>query len=173
MRRMQRIPVSISRLDIPAAVFRHTLDRLGGSGRASSEGVAYWSGSLRRGRVGAVGGAIFADDYPGFSSSSGHASVTLDAALRIGEEVHRRGEVLLAQIHTHPREAFHSPVDDAHPISHRRGFFSLVVPRFGAGVRSIAQCRAYEHRGRGSWRALRPRTAAARFRIVGEAGARK
>lgn len=167
MRRMPRIPVSISRLDIPAAVFRLTLDRLGGSGRATSEGVAYWPGALRRGRVGAVGRAIFADDYPGFASSAGHASVPLGAALRIGEEVHRRGEVLLAQVHTHPGEAFHSAVDDARPISHRRGFFSLVVPRFGAGVRSVAQCRAYEHRGRGVWRALRPRTAAARFRIVG------
>lgn len=168
MRRMPRIPVSIRRLDIPAPVFRRTLDRLGGSGKAASENVAYWSGTLCRGRIGTVKSAIFADDYAGFSSSSGHASVTLGSALQMGADIHRRGEILFAQIHTHPREAFHSRTDDAHPISHRRGFFSLVVPWFGAGVDSIAQCRAYEHKGGGAWRKLRRRTAAARFRIAGK-----
>lgn len=167
VRRVARIPASIRRLDIPASVFRQTLDRLSGSGRAASESLAYWSGTIRRGRVGAVRSAIFADEYDGFASSPGHASVTLGAALRIGAEVHRRGEVLFAQIHTHPREAFHSRIDDARPISHRLGFFSLVIPRFGAGVDSIAQCRAYEHRGGGAWKGLRPRTAAARLRIAG------
>lgn len=166
MRRMPRIPVSIRRIDVPSTVFRHTLDRLSGSGRAVSESVAYWSGVLHRGRVGAVKSAIFAADYEGFASSARHASVSLGAALRIAEEVHRRGEILFAQVHTHPSEAFHSPTDDARPISHRRGFFSLVVPRFGVGVDSISECRAYEHRGGGAWRGLRPRTAAARFRIA-------
>lgn len=165
---MRRIPVSIRRLDVPAPVFRRTLDRLSGAGRAVSESVAYWSGTLRRFRVGAVRSVIFADDYAGFASSPGHASVTLNTALQIGSEVHRRGEVMFAQVHTHPCEAFHSRVDDAHPISHRRGFFSLVIPYFGAGIDSIGQCRAYEHLGGGAWRGLRPKTIAARFRIAEE-----
>lgn len=166
MRRVRRIPVSIRKLDVPAPVFRRTLDRLSGSGRAASESVAYWSGTLRRSRVGAVRSVIFADDYAGFAGSPWHARVTRDAAMRIGLEVHRKEEIMFAQVHTHPREAFHSRVDDAHPISHRRGFFSLVIPCFGIGVDSIGQCRAYEHMGGGAWKGLRPKTIAARFRIV-------
>ena len=168
MRRVRRIPVSIRRVDVPASVFRRTLDRLSGSGGAASEGVAYWSGILRRSHVGAVRSVIFADDYAGFVGSPRHASVTLNAALQIGLEVHRKGEIMFAQVHTHPYEAFHSRIDDARPISHRRGFFSLVIPYFGAEVDSIGQCRAYEHLGGGTWRELRPKTIASRFRIAEE-----
>jgi len=34
------------------------------------------------------------------------------------------------QVHTHPREAFHSQTDDAFPIIHTVGFLSLVIPKF-------------------------------------------
>jgi hypothetical protein len=37
------------------------------------------------------------------------------------------------QVHTHPRDAFHSPTDDAWPIVHTTGFLSLVIPDFGIG----------------------------------------
>jgi hypothetical protein len=37
------------------------------------------------------------------------------------------------QVHTHPREAFHSVTDDAYPIIHKPGFLSLVIPNFGLG----------------------------------------
>ena len=165
---MAGIPASIRALDIPAPVFALTMQGLAAPGEAPSERIAYWSGTLDGSR-GRVENVILADSHAGFFGSIGHACITLEAGLRIAEEIHGRGEVLFAQIHTHPRRAFHSSVDDANPISHRRGLFSLVVPRFGAGVGSISDCRVYEYEGAGKWRALGPGAAAARLRVVGEA----
>lgn len=45
-----------------------------------------------------------------------------------------RGEGIRAQVHTHPREAFHSATDDAWPVVHLEGFLSLVIPDFGLGA---------------------------------------
>ena len=38
-----------------------------------------------------------------------------------------------AQVHTHPRDAFHSETDDNWPIVRLEGFLSLVIPNFAAG----------------------------------------
>ena len=170
---MAGIPPSIRALEIPAAVFALTLRRLGAfpGGAAPSERIAYWSGHLGGRGGGRVASVAFADDHEGFYGSIGRAGMTRDAGLRLAERMHGRGEVLFAQVHTHPGGAFHSRTDDANPISHRRGLFSLVVPRFGAGVRSISDCRAYEHMGAGVWAELGRRAASARLRVVGEEGA--
>jgi hypothetical protein len=37
------------------------------------------------------------------------------------------------QVHTHPTVAFHSPIDDEHPIIRSPGFLSLVIPDFAFG----------------------------------------
>jgi hypothetical protein len=38
---------------------------------------------------------------------------------------------LIAQVHSHPKEAFHSEADDRYAIITANGGFSLVVPNFG------------------------------------------
>lgn len=38
--------------------------------------------------------------------------------------------IVAGQVHTHPHEAFHSPVDDEWAIVRHEGGLSLVVPRF-------------------------------------------
>ena len=55
-----------------------------------------------------------------------------------GEELHRINVwlyknklTLIAQVHSHPNEAYHSPTDDRYPIITAIGGFSIVVPYFG------------------------------------------
>lgn len=48
-------------------------------------------------------------------------------------ELAERGYGIRAQVHTHPRRAFHSETDDEWPIVHLAGFLSLVVPDFAQG----------------------------------------
>ncbi len=45
----------------------------------------------------------------------------------------RRNLGIRVQVHTHPSEAFHSPIDDQFPIIHSVGFLSLVIPDFSFG----------------------------------------
>lgn len=56
------------------------------------------------------------------------------------------------QVHTHPREAFHSPTDDAFPIIHKPGFLSLVIPNFALGPVGFKDAFLTEIQPNGRWR---------------------
>jgi hypothetical protein len=45
----------------------------------------------------------------------------------------RRRKSARVQVHTHPREAFHSTTDDEWALVHTDGFLSLVIPNFAMG----------------------------------------
>jgi hypothetical protein len=55
------------------------------------------------------------------------------------------------QVHTHPGEAFHSPIDDAFPIIHTTGFLSLVIPNFAFGPIGFGGAYLTEIREDGRW----------------------
>lgn len=60
----------------------------------------------------------------------------------------------LARIHSHPDEAFHSPVDDANPALTAEGSLSIVVPFFGLGLRrGLEPCAVHVYSG-GEWVAV-------------------
>src|SRR5205807_9110857 len=87
------------------------------------------------------------------SAGCAHARVNLRDAVVLGERLASTAWFILAQVHSHPRGAFHSSVDDAYPISHQPGFLSVVVPDFG--VRAPLQGWAYyEYCGVGAWRPI-------------------
>jgi|ERR1700722_10754826 len=50
---------------------------------------------------------------------------------------------LIAQIHTHPDEAYHSETDDAFPIATTVGCVSIVIPNFARQPFSIGRCAVY------------------------------
>lgn len=147
---MHRIRGRIRGLDVPREIFEGTINRLGGGGSATREAAAYWSGTLEGGR-GAVRSVLFAEDYPGHASTACSVSLPAEASYMISEDVSRRGERLLAWLHTHPGEAYHSQVDDRGSISYVPGFVSIVIPEFGRGVTSLSQCAVHEYVGGGRW----------------------
>jgi len=51
---------------------------------------------------------------------------------RINVLLHKNNLRIIAQIHSHPNEAYHSEADDASPIVATIGGVSIVVPRFAA-----------------------------------------
>lgn len=50
---------------------------------------------------------------------------------KINKWLYQNGYTLIAQIHSHPSEAYHSTMDDDFPIMATEGGFSIVVPNFG------------------------------------------
>jgi hypothetical protein len=50
---------------------------------------------------------------------------------------------LIAQIHSHPSEAYHSDTDDAYPIVATLGGISIVVPDFASGPIDLHNCAVY------------------------------
>lgn len=67
-----------------------------------------------------------------------------------GEELHKinvelfnKNLILFAQIHTHPRKAYHSEMDDAYPIVATVGSLSIVVPNFAKENFSLEKWAVY------------------------------
>ena len=56
------------------------------------------------------------------------------------------------QVHTHPRKAFHSEIDDEFPIIHKAGFLSLVIPNFALGPVGFKDAYLTEIQPDGRWR---------------------
>jgi hypothetical protein len=72
----------------------------------------------------------------------------------------------IARIHSHPAEAFHSPVDDRNPFLTAEGAWSIVVPYFGLGLRrGLVSC-AVLRRVDGRWRRLSPTDVERQVRIL-------
>lgn len=55
------------------------------------------------------------------------------------------------QVHTHPREAFHSKTDDNFPIIQKPGFLSLVIPNFALGPVGFKDAFLTEIQPNGQW----------------------
>ena len=124
-----------------------TIRLLRDRGELGEEGYVVWVGEMAP--VPAV-----REVWPVSADGDGaHAHVSFDDVLALAERVHARGWFILAQVHSHPFDAFHSIVDDRHPVSHQKGFISIVVPNFANGA-ALEGWSVNEHLGSGRWRVL-------------------
>lgn len=109
---------------VPAAALKETQDFLRLAGRRNREGVALWIGKQSPDAF-----VITRVIIPRQSASRYHFEVPLDERIRIVLSL-REEELVVAQVHSHPEEAFHSPTDDRKAIVDRRWALSIVVPDF-------------------------------------------
>lgn len=144
--------VTLVHVPLRCALEAHAhLRRVGAHG---SEGLALWAGTLHgssfrvretivpaqralRDRHGGVG---FVVDSPDLHE--------------LNRWLYERGMTLIAQLHSHPGDAYHSATDDAFPIATAVGSLSLVVPDFARDPFSLERCAVYRQAGDGSWTEL-------------------
>jgi len=156
------IPKKIHAVHVPSTIFKKTVENFRQAGLDHKESIAYWTGKLEEQRA-VIKHVIFADDYQEFNNEELFAQMPLSATLKIGELIHQQNEILIAQVHSHPFEAFHSFIDDQNPISHRIGFFSIVVPFFGENVTNLLSCKTFEYLGNSKWNELKDNELESRF----------
>lgn len=157
---------------IPKRILDETLAYLRNHGRSNYEGFMCWSGIIVDDYDALVKSCI----YPRLSELSDYgflrAEIKLKSVFDIGQQVYDKQEFLLAQLHTHAFEAFHSYVDDSFPISHKPGFISIVVPFFARrkfyNSKTLINCSVNEYVGGGNWHLLKTDEVRKRFKIVGE-----
>jgi hypothetical protein len=152
---------------IPFEVVSTTQSYLKELGSKYLEGIAYWTGLFKKSEA-IVRSVIFPADYAnGSTGGCSFSSVNLETAFKVGNEIHKRKECLLLQLHTHPFEAFHSYMDNNYPISHRVGFISIVIPHFARlPMEDRSTWKVYEYKGKGKWRSLGKREVIKKFLIV-------
>jgi hypothetical protein len=107
--------------------------------------------------VGKSTGLVTTVIIPYTESSSGGCSFPMDVTARCFETISRSGQLILAQIHTHPGRAWHSNTDDEWAFSDSPGLFSIVVPcfcRYDLRKTFANGIAAYERLKNGDWHCL-------------------
>jgi len=112
------------------------------------EAICLWAG-----RAGGHGRAVITHLIePLFESTAVWLTVPPQERLIIADFLRSERLLMFADVHTHPEEAFLSPLDRARPFSVRDGFYAGVVPDFALGDFGIGW-RLYEVIG-GQWRGV-------------------
>lgn len=114
----------------PAAVVDATLAELRTGGLEGVERVVFWLG-----RRTPDGNADIAEVHvPAQEAAADYFRIPPDSMIAFMTHLRRNRLVLLAQVHSHPREAFHSKADDKWAVVRHEGGLSIVVPWFAANV---------------------------------------
>jgi hypothetical protein len=126
----------INRFVIAGDVIDRTLDVVQDAGRTGYEAFVLWGGvrSDTPGELLLV--SVYQPRQRGITTEDGLLVVVDGEALhRANEAFYERGEVIAAQAHSHPTDAFHSDTDDTYPLMTLQGGLSVVVQFFGHGGR--------------------------------------
>ena len=129
---------------VPDDVTRVTHAHLRAKGNTQEEGVVLWRGTFEPPRI---TGAI----VPAQDTGAGRFRVSLEERQRISRELAGSGEMIVAQVHSHPNTAFHSWIDDKEAIPRRIGAYSLVVPDFGARAHLLEAAEVFRLDADGNW----------------------
>jgi hypothetical protein len=146
-------------LVVPAEIWQRTLAMLRDYGRERSEGLVFWGGV-----VNAPGAYVTGLYLPRHAADGAHAMLTAEQSRWLLRSLRSRDEKLLAQVHSHPGTAYHSPGDNDGATSFHDGFISIVVPQFARGEPDLGRCAVFEFAG-GAFAELAQREIPSRIRL--------
>lgn len=133
------------RLEVPLAVLRETFAEFRRCGRGSWECQVLWVGPW------ATVDRVTSVVHPVHRASGDGFELDTEWLHTFWKDLVSSKNGIRAQVHTHPRRAFHSAVDDAYPIIHSPGFLSLVIPNFAVGPENLADAYLAELTPDGRW----------------------
>ena len=127
----------VATFDVPAHIITETETALTRAGRAGHELFVLWSGTLQ-GRSFAVRTAHVPRQTSYQLDTGLCVRVDGDALHKLNMWLYENEQMLGAQVHAHPTDAFHSNTDDTFPIVTTLGGLSLVVADVCRGGRCPA-----------------------------------
>jgi hypothetical protein len=110
---------------VTKAQIEETLRILRASGERNSEGIVLWLG--RRGLDGISVEKVWC---PPHRAGTLFFEIPEAAMTQLFKELRGSRQMIAAQVHSHPRKAFHSKADDDLAVVRHVGALSLVVPYF-------------------------------------------
>ncbi len=142
------VALEYDRVVIPSLVIDHTELMLRQHGAAGEESFGLWAGTL-------AGGDAFVSTLviPRIDTVGRfHGVINDETTAAVLDELDYLDLVPILEIHSHPREAFLSPIDAERAMVAVRGFLSVVVPSFGfVDLADVGLWRVYEFHGRDNW----------------------
>jgi hypothetical protein len=139
-------------LTLASGITASTFAQLRSCGQGRNECVVYWTGP--RSVPGAVDGVI----QPVHQAGPDWYEIEPAWITSFFLELRRTGRTARAQVHSHPKLAWHSCTDDRYPLAPSPGFYSLVLPRFAAGPFGLDDAYLAEFGADGAWLERSPDT---------------
>jgi len=88
-----------------------------------------------------------------------------ETLFELNRDLSETGLRLIAQVHSHPRRAYHSDADDRYAIVTAEGGLSLVVPNFGSAPSAPTSWAVYRLHGR-EWQEMSIREVETLFEVI-------
>lgn len=138
---------------LPRSIADATEDAIRDAGSQGFELFVLWIGTVRDSTVEIENVHVPAQDsYGGEDGLLVH--VRGDALHELNRWLFEHRKMLVAQVHSHPTEAFHSETDDTYPMVTTAGALSIVIPNFGRDGLASSGTVIYRLQGDGSWAEL-------------------
>ena len=160
----ETIPPTLTHYRVPSEVIVETETFLRMRGKQGHEAVILWLGHVVDRSTGEITSA-YAPQQLARRSEAGVSVEVTQEGLAVLISALSPGEFVLARVHSHPGEAYHSDLDDANLLVSHQGAISIVVPDFAADHLNLAECSVNELRHGEGWRELRSSEVAERFRV--------
>jgi hypothetical protein len=138
-------------------VLSFTQERLATRGREQLEAFVLWGGrrDIQHPQVLNFTSAIFPTQTAYRTKQGLLVVIESDSLFEVNKMLFARDEILAAQIHTHPTDAYHSETDDTQPVVTILGGLSVVIPDFAAGgIAAYDRWAWYRLRELGRWDSL-------------------
>lgn len=148
---------TVMEVRVDSELFTYTHETLHECSLADVEALALWAGRYASDAVFDVL-AVRVPAQRAIRTESGLAVlVDADELHRLNVWLYQQQLRLIAQIHTHPTDAYHSELDDAIPIITSQGGLSLVIPDFARGAADLATYAIYRLGPANTWDAVSER----------------
>jgi proteasome lid subunit RPN8/RPN11 len=110
---------------VPEVVVAKTITSLRAAGARRNEHVVLWLGRRTESHI-----TVEEAFVPIQQAEADYFHIPPEGMTALLKHLGERRQMVAAQVHTHPREAFHSSADDRWAIVRHEGALSFVVPRF-------------------------------------------
>jgi hypothetical protein len=147
--------LDVARIEVPASVADDANSFLRAAGQQGYEAFSLWVG-IREGSTFRVRQNIVPRQEGHRSESGVWVSVGSVELHNLNLWLYENEMLLVAQLHSHPTEAFHSELDDTFPIATTVGSLSIVIPDFARNRFQIERCAVFRLSRANRWEELSP-----------------
>lgn len=156
--------LDVEQIHVPRSAADAAQMHLRSMGQHGCEGFALWAGQLHGPRF-VVTETIIPSQRALKYASGICVRVEGEELFRLNVYLHQTERSLIAQLHSHPGQAYHSDTDDSFPIATTAGAFSIVVPDFAMDDFSLAHSAIYRLMPNEGWVEQSPSSVTALIQI--------
>lgn len=154
-----------NRLEMPKAMWLDLMADLRQRGGGRQESGAFLLGQLQ-GHTRHMHSWVAYDDLDPEALTKGYVRLGTGAFTKLWALCETRQQMVIADVHTHPREPHQSLSDRTNPMVSQAGHIALIVPRYAQGQVTSRSVSVNVYLGAKSWANYLDREAEARIRLV-------